>query len=148
MGWELWLPPVRAERNRRTGRFLKGRIPSNKGKTWDEYMPKSSQRRCRKGWKNLAKYRPKVRPETAGKSKRKCVVVSDEGRFRVFEFAGEAAAWLGVGRMENIARCCRQNESRHAYGKTGSVNTDHRYMGYRWYYYSDKIWLLKAGERV
>lgn len=31
-----------------TGRFEKGHIPDNKGKTWDEYMPKDSQDRSRK----------------------------------------------------------------------------------------------------
>lgn len=31
-----------------TGRFKKGQPALNKGKTWDEYMPKESQERCRK----------------------------------------------------------------------------------------------------
>lgn len=31
-----------------TGRFEKGHIPNNKGKTWDEYMSKDSQERSRK----------------------------------------------------------------------------------------------------
>ena len=30
------------------GQFQKGHIPQNKGKTWDEYMPKESQERSRK----------------------------------------------------------------------------------------------------
>lgn len=32
----------------RTGQYIKGDIPLNKGKTWDEYMPKKSQKKARK----------------------------------------------------------------------------------------------------
>lgn len=31
-----------------TGQFEKGNIPQNKGKKWDEYMPKKSQENCKK----------------------------------------------------------------------------------------------------
>lgn len=31
-----------------TGRFEKGHIPENKGKKWDDYMPKEKQENCRK----------------------------------------------------------------------------------------------------
>lgn len=31
-----------------TGRFEKGHIPDNKGKTWDDYMSKDAQARSRK----------------------------------------------------------------------------------------------------
>ena len=54
MSVELWLPPTKI--NPKTGCFLKGHAPANKGKTWDEYMPKRSQKRCAKGWKNLDKH--------------------------------------------------------------------------------------------
>lgn len=63
--YELKLPPVRPQRNPLTGRFLKGCVPANKGKKWDEFMSKRSQRRSAKGWKNLEKHR--VRPATAGR---------------------------------------------------------------------------------
>ena len=49
MNHELWLPPVRV--NPINNRFQKGHVPANKGKKWDEYMPKQSQRRAAKGWK-------------------------------------------------------------------------------------------------
>lgn len=147
MSWELYLPPVRPNRNRRTGRFLKGCTPANKGKTWDEYMPKRSQKRCAKGWKNLNKYRPKERPDNAGRSRKKCVLLSDKGNFLVFEYIGAAAEWLN-GSRENISRCCRQNAARHANRKTGRTNTDHKYMGYRWYFYSDQCWFDKVGVGI
>jgi len=31
-----------------TGAYPKGNVPENKGKTWDEFMPKDAQERCRK----------------------------------------------------------------------------------------------------
>ena len=36
---ELYIPPQRLNRNPINGRFLKGSIPHNKGKKWDDYIP-------------------------------------------------------------------------------------------------------------
>ena len=54
---ELTLPPVWTGINKQTGRFLKGHVPVNKGKPWSKWMPKRSQKRCAKGWKNLDLHR-------------------------------------------------------------------------------------------
>ena len=62
------------------------------------------------------------------------------------------ALWCG-GSRENVGRCCRDNASRkvckHSWRpgqKKGSttINTDHRYMGIRFYFEADReIWMPK-----
>lgn len=145
---EMTLPPVRMDRNMKTGRFLKGRVPANKGKKWDEFMPKRSQRRSAKGWKNLDLHRNKNgRPDNAGRCRKQVVAVMDDGRWRIFSYIGAAAEWIG-GRRENIGRCCRLNQARkrlnNPYGQpTGKVNTDHRYKSVRFYFEEDGAWTAK-----
>ena len=138
--------------NRLTGQFLKGHVPANKGKTWDEYMSKRAQKRAANGWKNVEIYRPKKRPDTSGRQRKRTVVVTDDGRFKIFADIKEAAKWLGGGR-ENIGRCCRQNMSkkvckhdwRQGQPKGASrVNTDHKYKGYRFYFFDDQCWWDKV----
>lgn len=147
---ELVLPTVWTGRNKITGRFLKGHVPANKGKKWSEFMSKRAQRRSAKGWKNLDLHRR--RPDTAGRSPKQVVAVFDDGQFLVFPYIGEAAKWLGDGSRENIGRCCRENASRKVCKNdwrkgqrkgASRVNTDHRYMGIRWYFESDDVWTTK-----
>ena len=150
---ELQLGPVYTGRSVQTGRFLKGHVPANKGKKWSEYMTKRSMRRSAKGWANLDKHRNKNgRSDVAGRSRKQVVAVMDDGRWLVFPYLGAAAEWLGRGKRVNIGRCCRQNQSRRllkytwrpGQKKGGSrVNTDHRYMGFRWYFETDNIWTEK-----
>lgn len=54
--YELTLSPERPTRNAVTGRFMKGFVPANKGKKWDDFASKKAQRRMKKGWKNLPLY--------------------------------------------------------------------------------------------
>lgn len=142
MNHELYLEPPRPTRNRKNGQFLKGITPHNKGKTWDEYMTKRGQRRAAKGWKNLAKYRPKTRPDTAGRCRKRVVAVLDDGRYRFFDYLSPAAEWVG-GSRENVGRCCRQNESTKILQKgdhKGTINNDHRYNGVRFYFADNDVW--------
>ena len=149
--WELKLGPVYDGVNKKTGRFMKGHVPANKGKKWDEYMSRRSQRNCRKGWKNLDLYRSTNNPN-AGRKKRKVVAVLDNGSFRVFPYLKPAAEWIG-GSRSNIGRCCFQNESmkmlyepwgkRFGTAKKKVPNTDHQYKGVRFYYEDSPIWLKK-----
>ena len=129
------------------GRFMKGHVPHNKGRKIDEWMSKKGQRNSRKAWKNLVKYRPKVRPDNSGRFRKKVVAVRNNGKYHIFDFIGAAAEWLGGGR-ENIGRCCRFNQERHVNQKTGKVNTDHQYKGIRWYFASDPIWQEKIGHDI
>ena len=143
----LYIPSDWTGINPHNGRFLKGHEPHNKGKKWEEYVPKKSQRRMRKGWKNLDKHRQTERPDTAGRCRKEVVAVRNNGRYHIFDFLGAAAEWLG-GSRENIGRCCRCNQERHINQKTGKVNTDHQYKGIRWYFASDPIWMEKIGHDI
>lgn len=129
---DLYIEPEWTGRNRVNGRFLKGHVPANKGKKWNEFMSKRSQKRSAKGWSNLDKYR--VRPATAGRPKKPVIALTDDGDFICFPFVGAAAKWCG-GFRENVARCCRQNET--------TANTDHKYLGYRFYFEEGSVWLDK-----
>lgn len=165
MSTELYIPLIKPKPkgyNPANGRFLKGHVPFNKGKNWDEVMPKRSQRRAKRGWKNLEKYRPTSRPDTAGRCRKQTVALTDDGRFFVFGYLGAAAEWLQrkTGEhcsRENIGRCCRENESRKPLsrpwskrnGKEGDKqpNTDHRYKGIRWYFEGDPTWMEKYKQQ-
>ena len=139
---ELYLPPEVPKRNAVTGRFMKGHVPANKGKKWSEYMSKRAQKRAAKGWKNLDKYRPKTRADNAGRSRKQVIAVMDDGSWKVFSYLGSAGAWVG-GSRENVSRCCRCNAARHKNKKTGAINTDHKYLGIRFYFEDDDIWTTK-----
>lgn len=155
--YELYIPPARPTRDRQTGRFLKGRTPDNKGRKWNEYISPQMQERCKKGWENLDKYRHKA-AHKSGKPDRKLVAVDDEGRYRTFGNSLEAAQWLGRGNRENIGRCARLNAERKickinwrkGYRKRigGELNDEHKYMGYKWYFYDDPNWWSKAKNDV
>ncbi len=156
MSAELYLQPENHGVNRVTGRYMKGHVPSNKGKQWDEWMPKKSQAKAAMGWKNADLHRPTVRPDTAERCRKQVVAVTDDGQFRVFNYLGAAAKWIG-GSRENIGRCCRENASqkplsrpwskRNGKGTDKQPNTDHRYMGVRWYFESDNIWTTKINKQ-
>ena len=78
--------------------------------------------------------------------------VTIEAGQMVTTYAQLAALWCG-GSRENVGRCCRDNASRkvckHSWRpgqKKGSttINTDHRYMGIRFYFEADReIWMPK-----
>jgi len=151
--FELYLPSVAPMRSKSTGRFLKGHVPKNKGvEGWQKSLPKRSQRRIAKGWKNVEKFRPTERPDTAGRCRKKVVVVTDDGKFNIFDYIGAAAEWVG-GSRENVGRCCRQNASKkvckHDWRQgqlkgADRVNTDHKYKGYRFYFFDDDSWWNKT----
>lgn len=140
--YELTFSPERPERNPQNGRYLKGHVPANKGKKWNDYCSKSAQRRMKKGWKNLALYR--VHPDNCGRPKRPVVALSSS-RILYFKCINDAATWCN-GAASNIRRCCAQNSHPTGSGKAAQ-NTDHRYMGIRFYYESDyAIWSSKISQ--
>ena len=69
--------------------------------------------------------------------------VKDDGTWCVLPYIGAAGDWIG-GSRENVRRCCQSNRERHVNKKTGKVNTDHKYLGVRFYYESDNIWTTKV----
>jgi hypothetical protein len=151
---ELYIPPVRKPYNPTNGQFLKGHEPANKGKAWNEWMSKRGQRRAKKGWVNIDKYRPTSRPDTAGRCRKEVIAVMDDGTWFHFSYLGPAAEWVG-GSRENVGRCCRSNQSkkvckhdwRQGQPKGASrINTDHRYKGVRFYFETDNIWTTKIKQ--
>ena len=149
---ELTLPPVWTGINRQTGQYLKGHVPANKGKKWSDYMGKRAMKRAAKGWKNLELYRNKNgRPYNAGRCRKQVVAVMDDGSWLLFPYIVPASEWVG-GSREGVGRCCRWNQAKNVckhdwrpgQAKGASrVNTDHKYMGVRFYYESDSIWTTK-----
>lgn len=143
MSYELYIPPLRPSNNPTNGHFIKGHVPANKGKKWSEYMSKRSQKRASKGWANLDKFRPKTRPDNCRRCRIQVVAVKDDGTWCVLPHIGAAGEWIG-GSRENVRRCCQSNKKRHVNKKTGKINTDHKYLGVRFYYESDNIWTSKV----
>ena len=133
---ELNLGTVYTGRDLRNGRFLPGCVPYNKGKKWSDFMPKRSQRRSAKGWKNLELYRH--RPPNAGRARKLVIAITDGGGWTILPSVKSAGEFCG-GNSENVGRCCRLNALHEA-------NTNHRYMGYRFYFESDDIWINKINS--
>lgn len=143
---ELYLPPVFEPKNTEQGRFKKGNVPHNKGKKWSEWMGKRAQKRAAKGWKNLELHRP-TRSENAGRRKRPIIAVMDGGNWLWLPDARKAQTWIGRGDKNNINRCCKFNESKRVNLRNGKVNTDHRYMGIRFYFETDDAWTTKIKDK-
>ena len=160
MSTELYIPQTprpKPTTDPKTGRFLPGHVPFNKGKKWADFKTKKGQRNSAKGWKNCEIGHTKGHPavEGAGRPKKPVVAITDDGTLHAFSFIGAAALWCG-GSRENVGRCCRDNASRKVCKhscrpgqKKGSttINTDHRYMGIRFYFEADReIWMQKFKE--
>lgn len=133
--YTLHLSPTASTRDRTNGRYLPGHPAFNKGRPWSEWMPKRAQKRCAQGWKNLERWRNKNgRAEGCGKPKHPVIAITPSG-WHYFPSTAHAARAVG-GHDANIRRCCRQN-ALHA------DNTDHQYLGIRFYYEDDEIWMKK-----
>lgn len=111
----------RPGRNFKTGRFLPGHIPANKGRPWSEWMPEGERERILEiGKKNL-----RVNPAVRGWNKRAVVAINEKGEHRYCESATKAAEILGLIRR-NITSCCQKKRK-----KCG---------GLYWFYYDSDEW--------
>jgi hypothetical protein len=120
---ELYLPPLRSNRNRPNGRFLKGCIPHNKGKKWADYMDMGKAKGV---LDNLKKYRQAGNPKMYGWNKRKVIGIKDRKIVAVFESAEEAARKLSIS-ASAIRNCC--------------LGRSRRSLGVSWYYEDSDEWL-------
>ena len=137
---ELFIPPVFEGRNMKTGRYIKGHIPYNKGKKWSNLYTKKAQNRMKRGWGNLTKWlKENGRPKKSGSPPVQVIAVLDDGRWLFFPSMIEAANWIG-GSRNGISHCCRKN-------RKGYINTNHQYKGVRFYYETENVWLSKIEER-
>lgn len=97
---ELYIEPIRPKFNPKTGRFLKGNVPHNKGKKWNDYMDMRKARKVKRiGMLNL-----RGRSDIGGWNKKQVIGIKN-GRFSVFESATKAANLLQIERR-NISHCC------------------------------------------
>lgn len=109
-------------RNARNGRFLKGHIPHNRGKSWEEWMDMRKARRI----KRVAMQNLKPNLNIGGWNKKKVVAVTDEGKWYGFNSATEAAEKLNLCRR-NISHCCEGKRQRCG--------------GFRWFFFEDDQWI-------
>jgi len=118
---ELYLPPIKLDRNPINGRFLKGHIPYTRGKKWEEWMDLRKANRIKK---NL---RIGGIPNThfGDFNKRKVVgVIKGKGYF--FESLTDASKKIGLP-VQNIGLCC-QGKRKHS-------------GGYMWFYFDSDEWI-------
>lgn len=149
---ELYIPHERPQR-RPDGKLLPGHKGYTRGRKRTEFMSEETDRRLKELGAKM--FREQKHPENAGVPKRKVVLVADDGRFCVFPSILEAAKKIG-GNATNIGRCCRQNARKRVKKRTwtktmtkesGSlINTNHRYMGFRFYFEDDETWITKIRQ--
>ena len=84
---------------RKNGRFVKGMIPHNKGKKWDEWM---DGRKQKKVLKNLEVRRKYGNPDLPGWNRKPIIAIKD-GKEYWFESATMAAKTLNIQRV-NISK--------------------------------------------
>ena len=118
---ELYIPPQRLNRNPINGRFLKGSIPHNKGKKWDDYIPSHKRESMIKG---LALGRT-GNPNIAGCNAKKVVAIKSGRLQGVFQSSNDAKRKTGIC-ARNIRNCC-SGKRKHA-------------GGYQWFWESDNSW--------
>lgn len=118
----------RPQYNAITGQFLKGHVPHNKGKKWEEWMDmRKAKRVIRIGTKNLRRGNPNL----GGWNKKKVVSVADDGSYKLYLSATSAAYMTGFKR-ENIGKCCR--------GKRKTCG------GLRWFFWDSDEWIKLIKE--
>jgi hypothetical protein len=113
---ELYLEPIRLNNNPTNGRFIKNRIPHNKGKKWNNWLSETEQKKILKnlthqGNANIGKYQGEK------------IVGIKNGKFHgVFDHSNEAGIKLNLC-SRNIRSCC--------HGKRKSCG------GINWFYEKD-----------
>lgn len=126
---------------RNRGKFTKGHTPWCKGRSWSEWMPEEHQARVKAiGLKNLEKGHSHD-PRGWATYYHPVIAIDAEGRMSRFEGIKQAAEHFRCCRC-NISRCCRLNrQGTEPTGTRQRINTDHRYMGIRFYYEDDvQLW--------
>lgn len=134
-------PVEKEKRDSRTGRYKKGHVPANKGKKWSEYMSETAIENVRKGWKNLDLYRPKHRPDNAGRRARQVIGINPDGKLYVFPSIAIAGRATGIAR-ENIRNTCAKKPTCKKYPNSIRKKAG----GWRWFYESDNSWLDEINQ--
>lgn len=108
---ELYIPIERPQYNPTNGQFLKGHIPHNKGKKWEDYMDMRKARRIKRiAIKNL-----KVNRDIGGWSKKAVLCVDEENNILGwFSSSCDAEKKTGIC-ARNIRNTCN-GKRKHAGG--------------------------------
>ena len=118
----------RPTRNFKNGQFMKGHVPHNAGKKWDEWLsPEKQARILETGKKNL-----RVNTALWGWNKRPVVAVNENGEHRYCESAQKAAEIMKLDK-NNINSCCRGKRARCG--------------GLYWFYFDSPEWPALAKKK-
>lgn len=141
--YELRIDQPRAQRGEH-GRFAKGFIPFNKGKDWSVWMPEEHRARVKAiGLKNLNHSREPRGKATYYKS---VIAIDSGGNLTRHKSVKDAALFYHCSQF-NVGRCCRQNRKGTEPTKDWKIiNTNHRYMGIR-FYFEDDVHLWSNARR-
>lgn len=121
---ELYIEPIKLNRNPTTGRFLKGYIPHNKGKTWDSYTTEEYRSRA---LENLKKGRGGWHKTGAGMNRKRVVAIKNGKLCGVFNSIQEASAKTKITASQ-ISCLCNKKPGQHTVG------------GFQWFFESDNSW--------
>lgn len=110
---ELYIEPIKPQRNYKNGRFLKGHESPFKGKKWENLMtPESIERNKKRATETLLKCSRK----NSGGHGKKPVVAIESGRFvGSFESLNDASRKLKLP-QSNISGCCNGKKYTHVQG--------------------------------
>lgn len=122
MSYELYIPRTITV-NPINGQFLKGHVPHNKGKRWEDYMDMRKARRIKK---NLEIGQRKGNPSLGGWNARAIVAIKDGRLCGVFSSSNDA---------ERKTKICARNIRSVCSGKRKRAG------GYEWYYENDNRWI-------
>lgn len=121
------------------GRFKKGHVPFCKGRNWSEWMPKEHWEKVKAiGLKNL---NHKKEPRGYATFTKPVIAIDADGRMTRHNSIKDAALHFHCSQF-NLGRCCRFNHrGAEPTGTWKKVNTDHTYMGIRFYFEDDvQLW--------
>ena len=119
---EVYIEQIRPQRNYKTGQFLKGHEPFNKGKKWSDYMDMRKAKRIIR----IAKQNLRGRSDIGGWNKKQIIA------FKNGEFAGVFKSSLEAGQAldlfpELIRKVCRGERK-----STGGYNFYHEVNYEQW----------------
>lgn len=118
---ELYIPPERPQKYK--GKFLKGNIPGNKGKKWEDFYSEETIKKLRDHLKKIQKMKkPRKNPIT----KEVKVIAIKDGKYFYFPSAKIASQKTGANHG-HIIQCCRKK------AKTCG--------GFKWFYENDEEWI-------
>lgn len=120
---ELYIPIERPTRNLVNGRFLKGAVPHNKGKSMKYHSKKAKRRSVN----NLIKGRGAWHKTGAGMNRKSVVAIKNRQLFGVFPSIQDASRATGIS-PSLISYICNKKPGKH------------KACGFEWFFENDNTW--------